>query len=201
MSKSTRRGTGASAVVGALVLAVVFGAPAMAHTDLADSSPADGETVVSLDTVRLEFTGDLLDIGAELTLVGPTGESTSLDVEFPEPQVVEAAVPALLAGEQTLRWRVVSEDGHPIEGEIPFTADPPAPSRSPSPTPITTSSPEPASSPTPSALPLVPEGDLGVTAGESISATEAVLIALAGAALVTVAWLISRVLRSRRERN
>ncbi|MEX0914160.1 MAG: copper resistance CopC family protein [Demequina sp.] len=207
MNTDTGYRTGAAAVVGALLLAVLAGTPAMAHTQLADSSPAEGETVTSLDVVRLEFSGDLLDIGAGLRIQHGTGGETQLDVEFPEPTVVAAEVPELADGEHTLVWRVVSSDGHPIEGVIEFSVVTPAPTVEPSTPQQPSFEPEPpapsatAGSPSASPLPVVPDGDLGATAGESLSATDAALIALAGAALVTVAWLISRIMRLRREED
>lgn len=188
----------------ATVLAIAWTTPAWAHTALDDSTPAAGETVTALDGVRLEFTGALLDIGAELTLIDPAGESTALEVDFPEPTVVAAPVESVVAGEYTLQWRVVAEDGHPIEGEIPFTADVPAPEPAASPSPSASAAPTPsadAGSPSPSAIPRVPEGKLGTDAGNAVTPMEAVLIAVAGSMLVTLAWLASRMVRGRREHD
>lgn len=186
----------------ATVLALVWATPAWAHTDLSDSTPVTGETVTALDGVRLQFTGALLELGAELTLIDPAGESTALEVKFPEPTVVAASVESVVAGEYTLQWRVVAEDGHPIEGEIPFTADVAAPEPAASPSPAVSAASTPSADaglPSPSAIPGVPEGTLGTDAGSAVSPMEAVLIAVAGAMLVTLAWLGSRMVRGRRE--
>ena len=114
----------------ALGLAVALGAiapaglaPAAAHDYLIDASPAEGEELAEAPSeARLEFSGDILEIGTELALVRDgTGEL----VEFPAPFAlsngrVTQPLPPLEPGRYTLNWRVVSEDGHPIAGAIPF---------------------------------------------------------------------------------
>ncbi len=130
----------AVAAAAAFVLILGWSVSAGAHTELRASTPEEGSTVDSLSEVRLEFTSALLDIGTELTLVDATGEEHSLVPEFPSDNAVTGNAEGLLApGEAELRWRVVAEDGHPIEGVLSFTYAgddaSPAPESSPAETP------------------------------------------------------------------
>lgn len=113
--------------VAVIATAALAATPAAAHTELRGSSPEEGATVEMLDEVRLEFSSALLDIGAELALVDADGATHELTPEFPEGEhAVVAAVESqsLAAGETVLDWRIVAEDGHPIQGEITFTYAP-----------------------------------------------------------------------------
>src|SRR5690606_14734024 len=92
------------------------------HTDLRASTPEEGATVDNVSELRLEFTGDLLEIGTELTLVDATGAEHALEASFPSTNAVTARVDGPLPdGATALQWRVVAEDGHPIEGVLSFT--------------------------------------------------------------------------------
>ena len=111
-------------LIGALLLAAMaFGQPATAHEELIGSSPEAGETVeAGVIEIDLEFTNDLLDLGsgAELVVrddaqnfvpasclaVSGTHALSIVDIDQP--------------GEYTVGWRVVSGDGHPIEGSFNF---------------------------------------------------------------------------------
>ena len=148
----------ALAALVALVIALVPATAANAHTDLRSSTPAEGDSVATLDEVSLQFTSTLLDIGAELSLVDAEGTTTALDPTFPAEDTVAAAVDTGLApGEAQLVWRVVAQDGHPIEGVIDFTVAPdgastsPSPSAEPSTPPTAAPVPSPTDSPTASA--------------------------------------------------
>lgn len=180
------------AFLGVLAVAALASV-ASAHTALTASTPAEGQTLTELERVSLEFSGNLLDIGATLTVVSGNSERFELDVEFPTSTVVEAAVPTLVTDDYVLEWRVVAEDGHPIEGVIAFRIEAPAPaSPSPAPAPdptVTTPSPSPAAA-TPDATQL--GGDFGEKVSQNLSPLDALLIALVGAVMIAIAWLIAR---------
>ena len=118
-----------------LALAVALGTvapatPALAHDQLIEQSPAEGEEFATAPTeAALRFSGDILELGTELALVR---DDTGALVQFPSPYVTAAGgrvtqpLPALEDGEYTLNWRVVSEDGHPITGSIHFGVGMPA---------------------------------------------------------------------------
>ncbi|MEV6036923.1 copper resistance CopC family protein [Nonomuraea sp. NPDC052116] len=124
----------ALAATAAALLVLVFGmaAPALAHDALKSSSPAKDAEVKSLDEVRLEFTA-----GVRLPFVivrGPGGAELQSGKPEADGKVVTQAVKEPLPdGKYTIAYRVVSSDGHPIEGEIPFKvkgAETPSPSPS-----------------------------------------------------------------------
>lgn len=118
----TRAGAAAAAVMVALVATATL---ASAHTTLRVSNPEQGATVDHLSEVRLEFNGDLLEIGTELSIVDSTGAQIELAPEFPSTNAVTATVAQELApGDAELVFRVVAEDGHPIEGAVVFTYAP-----------------------------------------------------------------------------
>ncbi len=143
----------AAAALVALVAAAVVAPPAAAHTSLVGSNPEDGATVETLDEVSLSFTEQLLEIGNELVLEAPDGTRTVLEVSDPITETITAEVPAgvLQPGENTLVWRVVAGDGHPIEGTVTFTY---APASSATPTPTPTASPTASASPPATVAPL-----------------------------------------------
>lgn len=113
------------AVLGALVVALVL-APAIAasaHDQLIGSSPANGERLETAPTeVVLHYDDDVLDIGALVLVVDESGR----DWVVGDPRISRSDVTVGLdsnmpdAGYQ-VRWQVVSKDGHPISGVIPFT--------------------------------------------------------------------------------
>lgn len=111
----------AVAVSAAVVL--ITAVPASAHDELVASSPAMDEKLESAPAgVSLSFSDDVLPMGAAVIVVDESGK----DWVAGEPVLDEATVTAELkkgmpdAGYE-LRWRVVSSDGHPISGVIPFT--------------------------------------------------------------------------------
>ncbi|WP_051759193.1 copper resistance CopC family protein [Herbidospora cretacea] len=113
------------AVVAALLLP---SAPAAAHTSLRSSDPAENAQVTALPKVTLEFSESVRFPAVVLT--GPDGER----YENGKPRVdgrkiVQDVGPpsALPSGAYTIAYRVVSRDGHPVEGEIPFTYEPAQP--------------------------------------------------------------------------
>ena len=141
----------------ALAAAIGWAAPASAHTALVSSSPAAGATVEAPASVSLTFNEALLDIGAQIVVLDAEGgDHATGDVFFPEPSTVRVDVAPLGPGSYTAQWRVVSADGHPIEGSLPFTVATVAPvaTVAASPSPSAAATPIPAPTPTP----LIPPG-------------------------------------------
>ncbi|MFW7415623.1 copper resistance CopC family protein [Demequina sp. SO4-18] len=123
-------------LIAAAALAVAWSAPALAHTDLRASTPEEGATVDSLSELRLEFTGDLLEIGAELTVVDSEGAEHELEPRFPSTNAVTGILDEEIpAGQTELVWRIVAEDGHDIQGVLAFTYAPPVDVDAPAPSP------------------------------------------------------------------
>ncbi|WP_433124828.1 copper resistance CopC family protein [Micromonospora sp. CA-240977] len=118
--------------LGAAVLAVVVAllipaAPAWAHNSLTASTPARDATLPSAPTeIALEFL-QRLDPGFT-TIVLTDAASRKLATGEPVVTGARSTVPVtdtLPNGRYTVAYRVVSTDGHPVQGSYPFTvADP-----------------------------------------------------------------------------
>jgi len=102
--------------------------PASAHTLLVDSNPEAGVTLeVSPTEVRLEFNEDLLLVGDEnpnqVEVLDQSNALLSGKTLVDGPVAIVDLAPA--TGILTVRYRVVSADGHPVVGEYQFTVDAP----------------------------------------------------------------------------
>lgn len=115
------------AFVAALVLAFTALAgtqPAMAHSVLVSSDPAKDSSIASAPSVVTLVFNEPLDRGfTELAVLGPDGSS---HWEGGAPVVTGEKLSAPLrplgaAGVYTVKYRVVSADGHPVSGSVPFT--------------------------------------------------------------------------------
>ena len=138
-------------VLAALVAGALTAAPAGAHDSLVSSDPADGAVLGAPPaTVTLEFSGEVIPTGTQVVVTDASG--APVDAGAPEvagTQVVAALPADLPAGAYTVAWRVVSSDGHPIEGALGFTLEGAA---SPSPSAAASSgAASSAAAPTPSA--------------------------------------------------
>ncbi|WP_036317835.1 copper resistance CopC family protein [Microbacterium sp. B24] len=119
---------------------LVPAAPAAAHDELLASSPSPGAALDSAPTeVTLTFSADVLTIGAAVIVADGAGKDWAAAAPAVDNGVVSVPlVPALPAGGYEIRWRVVSQDGHPISGVVPFTIGGAAPlTRTPVATPAT----------------------------------------------------------------
>lgn len=113
------------ALTTALFLALASAAPAGAHAVLVSSSPSDGETFTEAPTeVSLTFNENLIDIGGEIAVVDAS-QTDWADGEFTVdgPTATAPLKDGMPGGNYELRWQVVSADGHPISGIIPFSIE------------------------------------------------------------------------------
>lgn len=118
---------------------------ASAHNALQGTDPEDGATVATPPArVTLTFDQPAQAIGTEVVVLGPDGSTVSTGTpELVDDTVAQALAADLPAGDYTVQWRVTSADGHPLSGELTFTAS--------APTPPQVAEPEASSSPAPSA--------------------------------------------------
>lgn len=108
---------------GSALLALTLGVvpPAAAHTSLSSTAPQDGAQLGEApEQVVLEFTGEVIELGAAVAVAGPAGE-----VQAAPPAVSGSTVTAELpggldGGQYEVEWRVTSADGHPISGAFAF---------------------------------------------------------------------------------
>ncbi len=112
-----------TAVVAAMAILWVPSGPAAAHDQLISSTPtASEELEASPDEVTLEYSAEVMTMGAELRLTDSAGKQYSVDeAKFEGTRVVAGISEELPDAAYSLAWRVVSSDGHPISGVVPFT--------------------------------------------------------------------------------
>lgn len=202
MSRFRHIAAGLTAGVAA-VLALLFAsaAPASAHDELASSSPAAGEALATApDAIALQFTDDVLALGAVVVVADASGRDWAAGPPDIRGTDLTAALTAgMPAGTYEVQWRVVSSDGHPISGAIPFTvAAGPSPEVAPSATP--TPAPPPTQTPTSTATASPTATSAPAAAGDGFALP--VLLLVAGTALVAlvVVVLLFLLRRSRRAR-
>ena len=118
-----------AATVAACVALLLGAAPAFAHTRLEGSNPADKSNVDSApDSVSLSFNEDISAEFASVSVVGPDGTNYATgQVSAAGAQVSTAVSPLGPAGAYTIGYRVVSDDGHPVQGKVSFTLTAPGP--------------------------------------------------------------------------
>ncbi len=197
MSKSLARilVVAAAAALASLLLAP-SGGTAQAHTGLQSSTPADGETwIVAPDAVTLTFATAVASEFAQVAVTGPDGESVTSGEVAIDGSVVTRPVSTSGDGAYVVAYRVVSDDGHPVSGQLTFTLSgtgagtggaatesapaEPTGANTPAPTPDTETAVSPAA-----------DSDTGDDAGSSMGLWA--LLASVAVVLVAGTWLASR---------
>ena len=116
----------AAAVAFAALLGFGAAAPAYAHDQLIDTS-IDTTDEQGPIAVVLTFNNKPLAVGSELIVTGEDGENVVTgEIEVVDNSVRQALDAPIAPGNYEVVWRVVSSDGHPIEGTFEFEADTPA---------------------------------------------------------------------------
>jgi methionine-rich copper-binding protein CopC len=113
------------------ILLILLGVQnANAHAQLSSSNPAKNQIVKTLPSlVWLEFDGDLLSFGDKQIHKITVTNSRKKRVDIGGPIVGGARISTKLkaglpAGKYFVSYRVVSEDGHPVEGSYTFSYKP-----------------------------------------------------------------------------
>ena len=110
-----------------LVISLFLIAPASAHTSLVSSSPESGAVLSEVPAeVRLKFNESLLLVDSKnpnrIEVVNGIGQVVSGMTVVEGPEIFTALDLSLEpSGEYSVKYRVVSADGHPVEGEYQFT--------------------------------------------------------------------------------
>lgn len=104
------------------LLFFLFGANVFAHSHLEDSTPKSGEIItVPLKNITLRFETAVEPTSA-FTLADVNGAEVSLPgVMINGNQLIANVDNELANGDYTIHWKIIGEDGHPLEGDIPFT--------------------------------------------------------------------------------
>ena len=109
----------AATVLAASALSV---APASAHASLQSSNPTENAVLdAAPDEVTLTFNQSVQQNFATVTVVGSDAHDWAASDPVVDGSTVTVGLDGLgAAGEYTIGYRVVSADGHPITGSIPF---------------------------------------------------------------------------------
>ena len=130
---------GAVLLLGVLVALLGLAPPASAaHAKLASTTPAAGANVTTAPgAVRLLFTGNVISLGLQLQVIGPTGLVTSGKAVVDRTTVTQPLTPGLVNGAYVVNWHVVHDDGHPDSGTFSFgIAVPGGPTTAPGQAPV-----------------------------------------------------------------
>ncbi len=117
----------AAALVGAgallaLGMTALGAAPAIAHSPLERSVPADAEQLAAPPSeVLLVFRQPIEELGAALEVDGPDGRLDLDGLLVDERRLSQPLPEDLAAGEYAVLWRVTSADGHPVDGRLSFS--------------------------------------------------------------------------------
>lgn len=104
------------------LLFFLFGANVFAHSHLEDSTPKNGEIVTeSLKAITLTFE-TVLEPTSSFTLFDENNISIPLStVSISGNQLIANVENNLLNGTYNIHWKIIGEDGHQLEGDVPFT--------------------------------------------------------------------------------
>jgi hypothetical protein len=177
-----------SVVVGALAALVLIAPTAWAHSELASSDPADGAALAAPpQAITFTFNEELLEQGNAITLTAlATGERLELGDVAVAGDTVSVDWPASSpAGEFRAAYRVVSADGHPIDGAVTFTVDEAVGQSSPAPAQPSA----PPASASPIAEPVQPDP---AAAEDESSAVWALAVGAVALAAVATALVVAR---------
>ncbi|MBT2485039.1 MULTISPECIES: copper resistance CopC family protein [unclassified Microbacterium] len=114
--------TTTTAVATAAAVAFLAAAPASAHDNLLDTVPAAGETVTTVETVSLTFSGELIDFDETsfAQVRGPDGLYYETSCSTVEINTLNTPVALGEPGTYTVAWNALSSDGHPISESYEF---------------------------------------------------------------------------------
>ena len=101
-----------------------------AHVTIVSSFPKQFANVNPIPTeVWIEFSGDLQTLDGEAVNSLEVVDSTGIAVNFEDPMISGARITTKISGQSaagvfTVKYRVVGDDGHVIEGDYTFNASP-----------------------------------------------------------------------------
>lgn len=95
---------------------------ASAHDTLISSSPAAGESFEQApEALELTYSDEVLNLSPVVRLTTSAGEEIFTETPAVSGNTATIDLPPLPADDYQVLWRVVSSDGHPIEGTVDFT--------------------------------------------------------------------------------
>lgn len=124
MTSKRRLGRVLASAVALFLLFFGSSSAAFAHDSVTGTSPADGATVDAVpSTIEISMSNTPAVIGSEVQVLDESGTNWATGgVDVLDRVANQAVKPGAPAGKYTVKWRLVSSDSHPIEGEFGFTA-------------------------------------------------------------------------------
>ena len=190
-----------AALFAALLAALLaLGAPAQAHDTLLESDPADGATLeTSPEAITLTFSADILEVSPLVRITDENGEQLAeITPSIDGPVATATLEEPLPAGTSTVQWRVVSSDGHPIEGTFEVTVEQDAAAEETTEAPAEESTPAEESAPAETAAPAE-EGEQATAeaAEEESGSSMTPLLIVLGVAVVGAVVAVLLIMRRR----
>jgi methionine-rich copper-binding protein CopC len=112
------------------VMAILSSPASLAHGEVVAASPEQYSNVNPIPTqVWVQFDGDLQTLDGQAINTIDVVDSTGITVSYGEPVISGGTITTKLSGQSapgvfTVKYRIVSEDGHPVEGSYTFNASP-----------------------------------------------------------------------------
>ena len=197
---SVRPGALAALFAALLAALLALGAPAQAHDTLLESDPADGATLdTSPEAITLTFSADILEVSPLVRITDENGEQLAeITPSIDGPVATATLEEPLPAGTSTVQWRVVSSDGHPIEGAFEVTVEQDAAAEETTEAPAEESSPAEESAPAETTAPAE-EGEQATAeaAEEESGSSMTPLLIVLGVAVVGAVVAVLLIMRRR----
>lgn len=106
-----------------LALLLVGSGPASAHASLVESDPEDGATLEAAPLAVTFTFSENIGTPAYVAVTAPNGSNVDVsDVRALDKEVTATVAEVGQKGRYTVSYRVVSADGHPVEGTIHYSA-------------------------------------------------------------------------------
>ncbi|MFD6440610.1 copper resistance protein CopC [Peribacillus sp. NPDC060186] len=109
-----------------LLLFILFSNQALAHTDLKDSTPKNGEVIIEqIQDLTLNFETKV-EQTSKINVSNSKGESVKLgNFVIEDDEMWATFLQPLKNGNYKVDWEIIGTDGHPIEGEFSFSVNVP----------------------------------------------------------------------------
>lgn len=113
-----------AAVVASFLVLLGGAGTALAHDSVTGTSPGNGTTVAGMpQTIDITMSNTPASIGSQVLVLDEAGTNWAQgEVEVLDTVASQAVRAGAPGGSYTVKWRLVSSDSHPIEGEFRFTA-------------------------------------------------------------------------------
>ncbi len=113
-----------TALLAVMLLLLGSSTAALAHDAVTGTTPADGSTVATVPAkIEISMSNTPAVIGSQVLVLDSAGTDWGTgSVDVLDTVATQNVRPGAPAGKFTVKWRLVSSDSHPIEGEFSFTA-------------------------------------------------------------------------------